>query len=404
MKIVSIEPTPSPNSMKINLDQKVEGGERGKTFTRENLGNCPSYIEQLLQIKDVKSVFQVLDFIAIEREAKGDWRQILAQVGEVFGSVSPITNVNSLPVNGEANSAGSQATPSVGQNPAVDPKLSDTFGEATVFVQMFRNIPMQIRVKTAMQEERVALPERFIQAMMRAQTAATNMILERKLTEWGVRYGDLKEIAAQIVQEIDATYDDERLNQLVAAALRNDNESAASPAAAPADDAANIEQLLHHPEWKRRYAALEKIKPTIALLPTLVKALEDENFSIRRLVVVYLGDLKEPAVFPYLYQALLHDKSASVRRTAGDCLSDIGDTDAILPMAKSLKDPSKIVRWRAARFLYEVGDESALPALREAAGDAEFEVNMQIQIAIRRIEDGEAASGSVWQQITRRNV
>ena len=51
-------------------------------------------------------------------------------------------------------------------------------------------------------------------------------------------------------------------------------------------------------------------------------------------------------------------------------------------------------------FLYETADESALPALKEAADDPEFEVKMQILMAIERIEGGEEAKGSVWKQMT----
>jgi len=103
---------------------------------------------------------------------------------------------------------------------------------------------------------------------------------------------------------------------------------------------------------------------------------------------------------PYLFRAL-KDKSVIVRRTAGDVLSDLGDPDAIPAMVEALKDPNKLVRWRAARFLYEVGDETALPALREAENDPEFEISLQVKMAIERIESGEEASGTVWQQMTR---
>jgi HEAT repeat protein len=72
-------------------------------------------------------------------------------------------------------------------------------------------------------------------------------------------------------------------------------------------------------------------------------------------------------------------------------------------MIKALRDPSKIVRWRAARFLYEVGDETAIPALREAQDEPEFEIRMQLKLALERIEGGEAAVGSVWQQMTQRD-
>jgi HEAT repeat protein len=155
-------------------------------------------------------------------------------------------------------------------------------------------------------------------------------------------------------------------------------------------------------DWKIRYAALERIEPSPTTLPLLARALNDANTSIRRLATVYLGDVKEPEAMPYLFQALTDD-SAAVRRTAGDTLSDLGDPAAIAPMAAALSDKNKLVRWRAARFLFEAGDESALPALRAAQNDPEFEVSLQVKLAIERIEGGQEAAGSVWQQMTKRN-
>ena len=60
-----------------------------------------------------------------------------------------------------------------------------------------------------------------------------------------------------------------------------------------------------------------------------------------------------------------------------------------------------LVRWRAARFLYETDDESTLSALRAGAKDPEFEVRMQIRLAIERIESGDSGEGPIWQQMTR---
>jgi HEAT repeat protein len=118
------------------------------------------------------------------------------------------------------------------------------------------------------------------------------------------------------------------------------------------------------------------------------------------LAVVYLGLTGDPAAVPPLCDAL-DDETVSVRRTAGDALSDLADPRAIGPMAKALQDPNKLVRWRAARFLYETGDESALAALHAVAEDPEFEVRMQIRLAIERIESGDSGEGPIWQQMTR---
>ena len=57
------------------------------------------------------------------------------------------------------------------------------------------------------------------------------------------------------------------------------------------------------------------------------------------------------------------------------------------------------MRWRAAMFLYEVGDESAIPALEKALDDPEFEVRMQAKMALARIQGGKEAEGSIWQQM-----
>ncbi|MZQ83867.1 virulence factor [Paenibacillus sp. 5J-6] len=380
MKIISIEPTPSPNSMKLNMDESLPAGVR-KTYTKKNSTDAPDNVQQLLAVQGVISVFHAADFIALDRTSKGDWQLILAKAREIFGEVQGQGSSNDLPLE--------------------QPQAEAAFGEAQVLVQMFRGIPLQVRVRAGNEEARVAMPERFTQAAVRAGTASPNLIKERKLEELGVRYGELKDIAGEVVQELDASYDDARVEGLVSSAMLETPVPASSEAAEEEQTGATLEQL-RHSDWKLRYAALQKIQPSLETLPLLVHALQDENTSIRRLATVYLGDIKEPEVLPFLYRAL-EDDTPSVRRTAGDTLSDLGDPAAMPAMAKALKDRNKLVRWRAARFLYEVGDNSVLKDLQEAADDPEFEVRMQVKIALERIEGGHAAEGSVWQQMTRRN-
>ncbi len=55
MKILSIETTPNPNSMKLNLDEMLTKGV-AITYTHENTGGCPAYIEKILAIPGVASV------------------------------------------------------------------------------------------------------------------------------------------------------------------------------------------------------------------------------------------------------------------------------------------------------------------------------------------------------------
>ncbi|MEO3944964.1 conserved virulence factor C family protein [Gorillibacterium sp. CAU 1737] len=383
MKLISIEPTPSPNSMKLNLDVTLPAGER-QTYTPDNAAQAPDIVRRLLAIPGVTSLFHVADFMAIDRHPKGDWQPILQEVRAILGEAENAA----LPIPLDSDSAGIEsALPTEG------------WGEVRVAIQVFRGIPMQIRVYSGEQEARLGLPKRFAEAAMEAGLASPNLIKERKLEEHGVRYGEPQEVLEEVATELDAAYPDERLAALVASA------GDVAPGEAPAEESSSLVQLheaLSNPDWRVRYAALERLKPEEAAVPLLASAVRDEKVSIRRLAAVYLGDVRTPEAMMLLYEALT-DASPIVRRTVGDTLSDIGDPEAAGPMTAALRDRNKLVRWRAARFLFEAGDERSLPALRMAEDDPEFEVRMQIQMAIQRIEGGEEAAGSVWQQMTARD-
>ncbi|WP_173917856.1 conserved virulence factor C family protein [Halobacillus sp. Marseille-Q1614] len=370
MKIVSIEPTPSPHSMKINLNEELPAGET-HNYKKEEVDNgAPGFVHELFQIDGVKGLYHVADFIALERSPKTAWEEILPKVRGVFGSeqhVEPAEN---------------QQTP------------DDSFGEVKVFVQMFRGIPMQVKLEEGDEEKRVGLPERFMDAAMEASPASPNMIMERKWVEQNPRYGDAEEIGEQVKDELSASYDEARLKELVKQAFDQDLNEPSEPKKIKVSL-----ETMDNPDWKVRYAALDRMDPTIEDLPVLDKALDDEKASIRRLATAYLGMIEEPEVLPSLYKAL-EDKTVTVRRTAGDCLSDLGFKEAMSKVIETLKDPNRLVRWRAAMFLYELGDETALPALKEASNDPEFEVRLQVNMAIERIEGGEEAKGSVWHQMT----
>lgn len=374
MKLLSIEPTPSPNSMKLNLDEMLPRGRR-LTYKVSESDTAPEPLKGLLAIDGVRSVFRTADFIALDRKPGADWARILADARQLLQAGD-----------GDASAAAGDG-------------IATGFGEAQVLVQMFRGIPIQVRVRMDDKEVRSALPPKFTDAV--SEAAGSTMIRERKLEEFGVRYGEPEEIAAEIVRELEATYTEERLTMLIDASQQagpGEQEAPVAPRPAPLSLEEALEQFKSD-DWQIRYAALERYISEPEGIPLLEKAIRDDNASIKRLGVVYLGDLKTPEAMPLLFEAL-RDSSSSVRRTAGDTLSDIGDPAAIGPMIEALKDKNKLVRWRAARFLYEAGDESAIEALEEAAKDSEFEIMLQAQIALERIQRGEEAAGSVWQQMT----
>lgn len=378
MRLLLIEPTPSPNTMKLNVDEKLPHGQRA-SYTLDMADHAPEPLRSLLAIKGVRGLFRTADFIALDRKPGADWETILAEARGLLQS-------------GEQQEDGGGSVNT----------SHESFGEAHAFVQLYRGIPMQVRVRTSDREVRAAMPAAYADAVTAA--AAASMIRERKLEELGVRYGDPDEIAAELVKELEAAYPGARLQELVAAALAQGSASGEDGAPAlpirPAPlTTGELAQRLSSPDWSVRYEALSRTQPQPDMLPLLAGALADDNVSIRRLAVVYLGELRIPEALPHLFTAL-RDASASVRRTAGDTLSDLGDPAAVGPMIEALSDRNKLVRWRAARFLYEAGDETAVEALQTAADDSEFEVSLQARMALERIQRGEEAAGSVWQQMT----
>lgn len=370
MKIKSIEPTPSPNTMKITLTEELPAG-KSNNYKKAEVEQAPELIKDLFKIEGIKGIYHVADFLAIERNAKYDWKEILIRIRQVFG----------------------EETEENGQSTAI----LEHFGEVTVLIQQFKGIPMQIKMNDGNSERRFALPDYFMKAIASAQNSDDNVVMLRKWKDYGVRYGDLEEIGQEVIDELVAAYPEERIHQLVSAAqtAKGKKETVVKRSKIKLTS-----EILDDENWERRYQALEQMEdPIVADIPILEKALLDNKVSIRRLAVVYLGMIEDKLVLPGMYQAL-KDASAAVRRTAGDCLSDLGFAEAMEEMAKALADKNKLVRWRAAMFLYELGDESVLPALKAVENDSEFEVTLQVKMAIDRIENGEKARGSVWKQMT----
>ncbi len=370
MKIIAIEPTPSPNTMKINLNEELPMGT-SNNYKKENAEEAPKVVQDILAIEGIRGVYHVADFLAVERNAKYDWKELLAQVRNAFGE--------------EADSLEKET------------EVNEHYGEIKVLVQMYKGIPMQIKLTDGTEEKRYGLPEQFMQAVAEVRMPNDNVVASRKWQEVGVRYGEFDEIGQAVQEELMAAYPEERIASLAEAAKNSESTEANIT---KREKIKLTFQDLEHEDWKIRYQRLEQSEdPTVDDIPVLTRALDDEKPSIRRLATVYLGMIEDPIVLPSLYKAL-QDKTVTVRRTAGDCLSDLGFPEAMDEMMKALGDKSKLVRWRAAMFLYEVGDERALAALKTHEDDPEFEVSLQIKMAIERIELGEEAKGSVWKQMT----
>jgi HEAT repeat protein len=102
-----------------------------------------------------------------------------------------------------------------------------------------------------------------------------------------------------------------------------------------------------------------------------------------------------------LSSVVVSDASVVVRRTAGDALSDLGNPAAISAMCQSLSDTSHLVRWRAARYLNEQGDDSAIAPLDAAiAAESDFGVRLEMTTARERIQSGGESQMPMWLRLS----
>lgn len=372
MKILNIEPTPSPNSMKIVINQDLPFG-KSYNYNKENAVDAPADIQSIFGVEGVKGVYHVANFLAVERNAKFAWEGILSGIRVALGEVDGVAS-----------------------DEASAESMNEHYGEVNVQVQVYKGVPLQVKVFDGESEVRVATGEAFTAAFgeIKDKSGADNFILERKWVDYGVRYGEKDDIAEAVRQEVVATYPAERLQLIVDAA------NADRVFEQPEKRRVSREEFVGLADWQERFKLLDQIPdPEVEDIPMLMAALDDDQMAIRRLATVYLGMIEDEAVVPALEKALV-DKSAAVRRTAGDCMSDLGLPEFEGAMIQALSDKNKLVRWRAAMYLYETGTEAAVEALRVAAEDPEFEVKLQAKMALARIEQGEEAKGSVWKQMT----
>ncbi len=384
MKLCSIETTPSPNCIKLNLDQQISPKALTLQGSGADIPDLPEVAQQLLVINGVKSVFLMRDFITLTKENSADWQPIIAKAAHLIGLAEDASDL-----------AAQVAPPELKKDSS-----SKSLGQVEVAVQVFRGIPVQVRVTAEGEQARVALPERFNAALQRAiATTQANYIAERRWQPYEPRFGNPHEVAQMVADELAGTTDNRELAHLEATAITNQS-SQVKTSDHPSQQDLSAE--LSHLDWGRRLKALQKLEVDAETFPAVVALLNDERSAIRRWAAAILGTSGMPEAVEPLCQVVLSDSSAVVQRTAGDALSDLGDGRAMKTMCKALEDRSKLVRWRAARFLNETGDQTAVESLyRAAENEEEFDVRMEIVAATERIEGGGKAQMPIWMRIAR---
>src|SRR5699024_7569189 len=145
--MISIKPTPIPHSMKINVDVRLPNGYKENYPIDDDFHKTHDNVQKLFVIDGVKGLYRVIDFITIQRNTRVAWEDILPEVQDVFGTSKNMDeNLSFSTKNG----------------------TEDSFGEIHVYIQMFRDLPMQVKLEEGDQEYRFGLPERFTEAIMEA--------------------------------------------------------------------------------------------------------------------------------------------------------------------------------------------------------------------------------------------
>jgi Virulence factor/HEAT repeats/Scaffold protein Nfu/NifU N terminal len=384
MKLFSLETTPNPNCMKLNLDEQIVNKPvsigRGK-----NLEKIPDAVKQLLDIEGVREAFLASHFITLTRTGNTDWQPILESAARLLGVAD--------------NAAPDLINPSSASDRATETQTSKSLGEVEIAVLVWRGIPSQVRVKGAQEQVRVNLDDRFEQVLGRVlQATGANYVQERYWEPHAPRHGNPEEIALMVALEVASLIDDESLARLEKAAMSGSQSPVTTSKKASQQE---LLALLDSSDWKVRLKAIQKLDINADTFPALIKALNDGQSAIRRWAAALLGASEMPFAVEPLSQVVLNDSSSVVRRTAGDALSDLGNEQAIPTMCKALEDRSKLVRWRAARFLTEMGDEAAIAPLQIARErENEFDVRLEIEAALERITSGGERNIPMWMRLS----
>ncbi len=75
---VFAEPTPNPNSMKFTLDRRV--AEKGQSFNSPGEADQSPLARRLFEIRGVRGVFLLNNFISVSRDPAADWGGLVPEV------------------------------------------------------------------------------------------------------------------------------------------------------------------------------------------------------------------------------------------------------------------------------------------------------------------------------------
>jgi hypothetical protein len=435
--------------------ESLEGTLRGKTFTTPTT-STPTEVAVILRIEGIESVYAMATALTINKRASAKWEHILPLVlTALVGSSSEeqqsllLQDVSALLENNNKNKEELQTR--VG-------------GQVRMRLQVSYRIPIQIEATGFLgtTKRAKATSPKFSQSMddlllkEDVNGGRIDFFAGRTWVDRGVRYLDettdddsivseqdqerseMDRVLEAELQELNAAYSADRLAAIVAESLLvvGDKLQQQQPSSSSASGVMVVDVDVEDLDLQKvdYYCDLAE-QGEMEALSVLAKFVSSHTglMAARRNALAYLGGTGDIAaaaatreqgsaydyaalVLDAVVSALQNEKNPTMRRTAGDALSDFGDVRAVPPAATALKeDRSKLVQWRAARILGELG------ASLEVVGDLKqasfsdkyaFEVAFEIKDALRKVKariqnqdngsvNGEpnTGTGPVWKQI-----
>jgi len=120
-------------------------------------------------------------------------------------------------------------------------------------------------------------------------------------------------------------------------------------------------------------------------LPPLVRALSDDDPSVRASAATALGATWNQGALAALAAALLSDQEPHVREAAARALGETWSEAAVRPLSQALlRDPNRSVREAAAGALGEIGGLDSVSSLESALSDRDLSVREQVAQALGR--------------------
>lgn len=83
LKIVKIEQTPNPNSMRIVLNTELPNGT-SHNYTKADANTASEPIKSLLNLEGIKGIYHVMNFMAVEKSDDVEWEEISPRIQEII--------------------------------------------------------------------------------------------------------------------------------------------------------------------------------------------------------------------------------------------------------------------------------------------------------------------------------